>query len=86
MSYRDAMEYTRGLQRFVAEIHVFLISGNGLLGRSLMESEPIRLSVYGVSVFYLTGSYALDLPDTRRVRITEPHSLCELCTWGITRT
>ncbi|KAH0828122.1 hypothetical protein J3R83DRAFT_3794 [Lanmaoa asiatica] len=98
MSYRDAVEYTRGLQRFVAEIHAFLIWGNEFLSRSLTESEPprqcfrgayvtsladfTRLSAYGVPVFYLTGSSASGLPDTRCVRTTELHSLCESRTWA----
>lgn len=95
MSYRDAVEYTRGLQRFVAEIHAFIVWGYSLLGRTLKDNgsvhpcfrgayvsslaDFIRLSTYGVLVFYLTAS---NLPTTRYVRITELDNLCELRTWA----
>lgn len=98
MSYRDAVEYSRGLQRFIAEIHAFIIWGYTLLGRTLKDSEPVhtcfrgayvsslvdftRLSTYGVPVFYLTGSSAPDLPRGRHVRITELETLCEFRTWA----
>lgn len=97
MSYRDAVEYIRGLQRFVAEIHAFIVWGYNLLDRPLKDSEPVhscfrgayvsslvdfhRLSNYGVPVFYLTGQSPSDFPSTRYVRITELDSLCESRTW-----
>ncbi|KAF8549213.1 hypothetical protein OG21DRAFT_623982 [Imleria badia] len=97
MSYRDAVEYARGLQRFVAEIQAFLIWGNKILGHSLKDNEPARqcfrgayvtsstdfkyLSSCGVPVFYLTGLRSSGLPSSRYVHITELTSLCELRTW-----
>ena len=97
MSYRDAVEYTRGLQRFVAEIQAFLVWGNRILGRSLQEAPTTRqcfrgayitsstdfkyLSSLGVPVFYLTRLSPSELPPSRYVRITELPSLCELRTW-----
>jgi hypothetical protein len=71
MSYRDAVEYFRGLQRFVAEIHAFLVWGNLMLGRSLLSSPPPdqcyrgvyvsttvdfeQVSALAVPVYYLTA-------------------------------
>ncbi|KAI9569286.1 hypothetical protein HD554DRAFT_599694 [Boletus coccyginus] len=97
MSYRDAVEYTRGLQRFVAEIQAFIIWGNNILGRSLMDHQPVRqcfrgayvtsstdfeyLSSFGVPVFYLTALSSSELPPSRYVHITELTSLCEFRTW-----
>jgi len=98
MSFRDAVEYTRGLQRFVAEIQAFLIWGNNILGRSLKDNEPLRqcfrgayvtsstdfeyLSSCGVPVFCLTGLSSSELPTSRYVRITDLTSLCEFRTWS----
>lgn len=98
MSYRDAVEYTRGLQRFVAEIQAFLIWGNDLLGRSLKDHDPVRqcfrgayvmssadfgrLSSCGVPVFYLTNAPSSHLPSTCFVRTTELTSICEFRTWA----
>ena len=42
MSYRDAVEYTRGLQRFITEIHAFIVWGYSLLGQTFKDSEPVR--------------------------------------------
>ncbi|KAG6371439.1 hypothetical protein JVT61DRAFT_9136 [Boletus reticuloceps] len=97
MSYRDAAKYTRALQRFIAEIHAFLIWGNNVLGRSLKESDPPtqcfrgvyvssladfnHCSALAVPVFYLTPSAVSDLPDSRWVRLTELNTLCEFRTW-----
>lgn len=98
MSYRDAVEYTRGLQRFVAEIQAFLLWGNKLLGRSLKHNEPThpcfrgayvasstdydRLSSDGVPVFYLISTPPSNLPSARYVRVTELTSICEFRRWA----
>jgi hypothetical protein len=67
MSYRDAVECTRVLQRFVAEIHALIVWGYSLLGRTLNDNGSVppcfrgiyvssladfnRLSTYGLSLF-----------------------------------
>ncbi|KAF8440243.1 hypothetical protein L210DRAFT_977245 [Boletus edulis BED1] len=95
--YRDAVEYTHGLQRFIAEIQAFLIWGHDILGRSLKVTEPIcqcfcgtyissltnfsYLLSLGVPVFYPTCLRSSELPPLRYVRITELTSLCEFRKW-----
>ncbi|KAG6376660.1 hypothetical protein JVT61DRAFT_1654 [Boletus reticuloceps] len=80
MSYCDAMEYTCGLQHFVAEIQAFLIWGNKILGHSLMDHKPVyqyfhgiyvtcstnfkSLPFLGVPVFYPTALTSSQLPPS----------------------
>ena len=96
MSYRDALEHTRGLQHFIAEIDAFIVWGYTLLGRGLKHSlhctyvsslvDFTHLSIYGVPVFYLMGSSVSDLPRSRHVRITELETFCEFRTWSDVHT